>query len=103
MKPWGFEILYAHTLQYAGKVIFIKKGQRLSLQYHEKKDETIYVYSGKILLETKGTITMCSGDMKRILPNTKHRIVALDNTTILEVSTSELDDIVRIKDDYGRC
>lgn len=107
-KPWGFELLYAHTPKYAGKVIFIKKGHRLSLQYHKKKDESMYIYLGKAKIEVEGV----DGDMTshiarqghsiRIPSCTKHRLEAIEDTTLLEVSTTELEDVVRVEDDYGR-
>lgn len=106
-KPWGYELLFAHTPKYAGKVIFVKKGHRLSLQYHEKKDETMYIYQGKLLLEIeKGGQMVQSevgpGNSIPIRPNTKHRIQAIEDTFVFEVSTAELDDVVRVEDDYGR-
>jgi mannose-6-phosphate isomerase-like protein (cupin superfamily) len=107
-KPWGFELLYAHTPKYVGKVIFIKKGHRLSLQYHEKKDESMYIYQGKVKIETEGADgSMTShiaqpGYSIRIPPHTKHRLEAIEDTTLLEVSTPELEDVVRVEDDYGR-
>jgi mannose-6-phosphate isomerase-like protein (cupin superfamily) len=107
-KPWGYELLFAHTTKYAGKVIFVKKGHRLSFQYHEKKDEAIYMYEGKCLLE----IQTENGDMMSkvfnpgesilIPPLTRHRLEALEDTTFIEVSTPELEDVVRLQDDYGR-
>jgi len=107
-KPWGFELLFAHSTKYVGKVIFIKKGHRLSLQYHEKKDESMYIYEGKALLEIEGsngklesTIAQ-PGYCVRIPPGTKHRLKAIEDTTLLEVSTPELEDVVRLEDDYGR-
>ena len=107
-KPWGYELLFAHTTKYAGKVIFVKKGHRLSLQYHEKKDETMYIYEGKALLEIEGSngrmvsTVFQSGQRVRIPPLTKHRLKAIEDTTFFEVSTPELDDVVRVEDDYGR-
>jgi len=107
-KPWGYELLYALTTVYAGKIIFVKKGQRLSLQYHEEKDESMYIQQGQAMLTIEGDdgnlmdIVVKAGDSIHIPPYTKHRIKALENTTILEVSTTELEDIVRIEDDYGR-
>ena len=107
-KPWGYELLWAHTPKYAGKIIFVRKGHRLSLQYHKQKDENIYVYQGKALIEIEG------GDGKllkqvaepgyclHIAPLTKHRLAALEDAIFLEVSTPELDDIERLADDYGR-
>ena len=106
-KPWGYELLFALTSNYAGKVIFVKKGHRLSLQYHEKKDETMYVYQGKLLLEieqngkmSKSEVT--SGNSIRVPVMTKHRIKAVEDTYVFEVSTPELEDVVRLSDDYGR-
>ncbi len=107
-KPWGFELLFAHTPKYAGKVIFIKKGYRLSLQYHEKKDESMYIYQGKVRIEIEGadggmtSYIAQPGYSIRIPPRTKHRLEAIEDTTLLEVSTPELEDVVRVEDDYGR-
>ncbi len=107
-KPWGYELLWAYTPKYAGKLIFVKRGHRLSLQYHEKKDETLYIYKGKALLETEGNdgqlvqSEVHDGYRFRVPPRTKHRLQALEDTTLFEVSTPELEDVVRIEDDYGR-
>ena len=107
-KPWGFELLFAHTSKYAGKVIFVRKGHRLSLQYHKKKDETIYIYQGKALIQIGGSdgqlVSSAAepGYCVRIPPLTRHRFEALEDTTFLEVSTPELEDVIRLKDDYGR-
>jgi len=107
-KPWGFELLFAHTPKYAGKVIFVKKGHRLSLQYHKKKDETLYIYEGKALLEIEGSNGCMTskvvqpGQCIRIAPHTRHRLEAIEDTTFFEVSTPELEDVVRVEDDYGR-
>ena len=107
-KPWGYELLFAHTPQYAGKVIFVRKGHRLSLQYHEKKDETMYIYQGKALVEIEGSDGRLAssivqpGQPIRIPPGTKHRLKAIEDTTFFEVSTPELEDVVRLEDDYGR-
>ena len=107
-KPWGFELLFAHTPKYAGKVIFVRKGHRLSLQYHEKKDETIYIHAGKARMEIEGadgrmvSTIVQPGYSVRIPPSTRHRLEAIEDTTFLEVSTPELDDVVRLEDDYGR-
>ena len=107
-KPWGFELLFAYTPKYVGKVIFVKKGHRLSLQYHEKKDESMYIYEGKALLETEGSdghlvsTQAQPGYCVRIPPLTKHRLEAIEDTTLFEVSTPELEDVVRLRDDYGR-
>ncbi len=107
-KPWGFELLFAHTPKYAGKVIFVRKGHRFSLQYHEKKDESMYVYAGKALVEIEGndgqvvSTVVQPGQCIRIPPLTKHRLEAIEDTTFFEVSTPELEDVVRLEDDYGR-
>ena len=107
-KPWGYELLFAHTPKYVGKVIFVKKGHRLSLQYHEKKDESMYIQAGKALLEIEGSdgsmvsIVAEPGHRVRIPPLTKHRLEAIEDTTLFEVSTPELEDVTRLEDDYGR-
>lgn len=108
VKPWGFELVLAHTPKYAGKLIFVKKGHRLSLQYHKKKDESIYLYQGKARIEIEGD----NGELLQSLaepgyclwipPLTKHRLEAIEDTTLFEVSTTELEDVERVEDDYGR-
>ena len=107
-KPWGHELLFAHTPKYAGKIIFVKKGHRLSLQYHEKKDESIYLFEGKALINIEGRDGQLvqsvaqPGYYLRIPPLIKHRIAAIEDTTLLEVSTPELEDVERLEDDYNR-
>ena len=107
-KPWGYELLFALTDKYAGKMLYVKKGHRLSLQYHEKKEESLYIYQGKALIEIEGENgelvqkEMNSGDSFHLPPMTKHRMKAIEDTMFFEVSTPELDDVVRISDDYGR-
>ena len=107
-KPWGYELLYAHTAEYVGKVIFVKKGHRLSLQYHQRKDETIYILSGRARIDSGEDETSLTslifepGGVIRLTPLTRHRVEALEDTTLLEVSTPELEDVVRLQDDYGR-
>jgi mannose-6-phosphate isomerase len=107
-KPWGHEIIWAHTEQYVGKILFVKAGERLSLQYHEKKDETVYVLTGEMSFEvgplggTCETIVMKAGQSYHISPHTVHRMVAIEDTEILEASTPELNDVVRLQDSYGR-
>ena|SRR5690348_3563490 len=109
-KPWGHELIYALTDRYCGKVLFVRAGQSLSLQYHEVKDEAWYVQSGSATLElgTVGddvplrAVTLGEGDALHFQPGTIHRVTAIDDTTILEVSTPELDDVVRLEDRYGR-
>jgi mannose-6-phosphate isomerase len=107
-KPWGYELLYATTELYCGKVIFIRSGEQLSLQFHKKKDETIFVQFGRMELEIGepgkpvDTEVVGPGRAFRLRPGTVHRMRALEDTTILEVSTPELDDVVRLEDRYGR-
>ena len=107
-KPWGYELLFALTDKYAGKMLYVKQGHRLSLQYHEKKEETLYIYEGKALIEIEregGKLVqkeMKSGDSFHLPPMTKHRMKAIEDTMFFEVSTPELDDVVRLDDDYGR-
>ena len=106
-KPWGHELWWAQTDRYVGKLIHVKKGHALSLQYHNKKDETIFVHSGRILFEMKvdGEMTkreMGPGEAVHVTPPTVHRMTALEDTDIFEVSTPETDDVVRLEDRYGR-
>lgn len=108
LKPWGKEIWFANTASYAGKILEIMKGHRYSLQYHEKKTETQYIYSGKVRLiygkdrDNLNEMILESGDKFHVPPFTIHRIEALEDCKIFEVSTSELDDVVKLHDDYGR-
>ena len=107
-KPWGYELIFALTPQYAGKILHIKKGESLSFQYHEKKEETIYLYKGRMKLEVQEktsplkTIELKSGESFHITPNLKHRMIAQEDCDVFEVSTPELNDVVRLKDTYGR-
>jgi len=106
-KPWGYELHWAHTDRYVGKVLHVKKGHALSLQYHNVKDETIHVFSGKILFEidVDGKLVgreMLPGESVHVTPKTIHRMTALEDTDVLEASTPELDDVVRLEDRYGR-
>lgn len=106
-KPWGYELIWAHTERYVGKLLHINQGHKLSLQYHVKKDETIHVQQGRLLFvvdEGKGLIEreLTVGQSYHIKPNTTHRMVALTDCDVLEVSTPELDDVVRLEDSYGR-
>ena len=107
-KPWGREIWFANNEKYAGKILEIAKGHRYSLQYHEKKQETQYIYSGKVKL-TYGTDKddlqekiLNPGDKIEVHPYTIHRLEALEDSKVFEVSTPELDDVVKLEDDYGR-
>jgi mannose-6-phosphate isomerase len=107
-KPWGHELIFAHTDRYVGKVLHVNAGQALSLQYHEVKDETLFLMEGEVelVVEEGGelvTTTLRGGDSYRIQPFTRHRMVAgADGCDIIEVSTPELDDVVRLEDRYGR-
>ncbi|HVB77926.1 MAG TPA: cupin domain-containing protein [Candidatus Nitrosotalea sp.] len=102
-KPWGFELRWAVTERYLGKILHINQGQALSLQYHRAKDETILVTSGLLDLELNGTLhRLGPGDCVRIQPLTRHRMTAVEECEIFEVSTPEIDDVVRIEDRYGR-
>jgi mannose-6-phosphate isomerase len=107
-KPWGYELIFAHTDRYVGKILHIDAGQALSLQYHEVKDETLHLLEGtyELEVEEEGSMvrrTMKPGDTYHIPPNTKHRMTTdTDSCDILEVSTPELEDVVRLEDRYGR-
>jgi mannose-6-phosphate isomerase len=107
-KPWGYEIWWAHTELYAGKILHVKAGAKLSLQYHERKDETSYLLHGRLAL-TKGpsedsmsTREITPGESWRNRPGELHTIEALEDSDVLEVSTPHLDDVVRLSDRYGR-
>jgi len=108
-KPWGYELIWALTDAYCGKLLFVRAGHSLSLQYHERKDESWYVHEGRAELEL-GTVegdyhrtqVIATGDCFRFRPGTVHRVKALEDTLILEVSTPHLDDVVRLEDEYGR-
>jgi mannose-6-phosphate isomerase len=106
-KPWGYEIVWAETARYVGKILHIRAGQRLSRQYHVKKDETFLVESGEMDLEVgQGpdvqVLRMRTRDTFHCPPGTIHRMVAVTDVDVLEVSTPELDDVVRLEDAYGR-
>jgi len=106
-KPWGFERIFAHTDRYVGKVLHISQGEALSLQFHRIKDETIHVWQGELLLEIEedGELVqkvLGPGEGARIRPGVRHRMTARLDTDVLEVSTPELDDVVRLEDRYGR-
>jgi mannose-6-phosphate isomerase-like protein (cupin superfamily) len=108
-KPWGHELIWAIAEQYVGKVLFVEAGHSLSLQFHREKDESWYVQSGRAKLElgeageavlVEEVIT--AGAAFRYRPGTVHRVTAIEDTTILEVSTPHLEDVVRLEDSYGR-
>ena len=107
-KPWGRELWIAHTDKYALKIIEVNKGTRSSLQYHVKKHEHIYVDGGLLQIEWEDdaghmqTVQLKRGDVIENKPGHKHRVLALENTRLIEVSTPELDDVVRVEDDYNR-
>ena len=107
-KPWGYELLWAHTQQYAGKILSIRRGCQLSLQLHERKQESLYLLSGALEVELEGEDgrTTCHqmrpGETIDVPARRRHRLRALTACRVLEVSTPELHDIVRLEDDYGR-
>ena len=107
-KPWGHELIWAHTDRYVGKILVIETGRRLSLQRHEIKDETILVRSGRLRLfleDDDGVVREAElgpGDHRRVPTGRVHRYEAIERCEIVEVSTPELDDVVRLEDDFGR-
>lgn len=107
-KPWGWEVIWAEAERYAGKTLHVRAGEALSLQFHARKDETIHVLAGAVDLElqevggARETRRLEPGDSVRIRPGTRHRLTAIDDCQVLEVSTPELDDVVRLEDRYGR-
>jgi len=108
-KPWGHELIWAETDRYVGKILHIKAGESLSLQYHERKDETIYVLSGELIFEhgpLDGSplrrVTLTPGESFHITPHLRHRMIGGTDCDILEASTPDLDDVVRLEDRYGR-
>ena len=106
-KPWGYELHWALTDRYVGKVLHVNAGHALSLQYHTRKDETILLWSGRILMEVQEGADLAKREMRpgerlHITPGTIHRMTAIEDSDIIEVSTPELDDVVRLEDRYGR-
>jgi mannose-6-phosphate isomerase-like protein (cupin superfamily) len=107
-KPWGWELVWAEAEAYVGKLLFVRSGQSLSLQYHEVKDEAWLVQEGRAALElgeldgSLETVEITPGDAFRYPPGTVHRVTAIEDTLIVEVSTPHLDDVVRLEDRYGR-
>jgi len=106
-KPWGYELIYAKTSRYVGKILHINRGESLSLQYHEKKEETLYVVTGELQLtvEWEGDrrdLRLRTGEAFHIPPRMIHRMEAVTDVDVAEVSTTELDDVVRLEDRYGR-
>ena len=108
-KPWGYEIIWALSEHYCGKVLFVRAGHALSLQFHNEKDESWFVQEGRVELQIGAagdpapeTDAVGPGAAFRLRPGTVHRVRALSDTLLLEVSTPHLDDVVRLDDDYGR-
>lgn len=107
-KPWGHEEIWAQTDKYVGKILFIKEGHRLSLQHHVTKEETLRVHSGVLVFESGDSVDalvsveMRAGDIVTVNPGTIHRMTGVTDCEVYEVSTTELDDVVRHVDDYGR-
>ncbi len=106
-KPWGHEVIWAHTDKYVGKVLHINAGHELSVQYHNRKDETVYLLSGEMIYrvhdgDTLRDVPLKVGESYRITPGTVHQMVAVTDCDVLEASTPDLDDVVRLSDKYGR-
>jgi len=107
-KPWGWELVWAEAEDYVGKLLFVRAGEALSLQYHERKDESWLVHEGRARLELGDVggdlepVEIRAGDAFRFRPGTVHRVTALEDTLVVEVSTPHLDDVVRLDDRYGR-
>jgi mannose-6-phosphate isomerase-like protein (cupin superfamily) len=106
-KPWGYELIFAKTDRYCGKILHVNRGESLSLQYHEIKEETLFVVSGelKLTIEVGGDrrdLLLRAGEAFHIQPRMIHRMEAMEDTDVAEVSTPELEDVVRLEDRYGR-
>ncbi len=107
-KPWGHELIWAITERYVGKILHVRADESLSLQYHSVKDETIMVLAGRLTFEffAEGeelrSLELCPGEPFHIAPGLRHRMIAIEDTDVLEVSTPELEDVVRLEDRYGR-
>jgi mannose-6-phosphate isomerase-like protein (cupin superfamily) len=107
-KPWGHELIWAKTDRYVGKILHVRAGEALSLQYHRVKDETIMVLTGRMrfefFVEGEAPRSRVLGPREpfHVAPELRHRMIALEDTDVLEVSTPELEDVVRIEDRYGR-
>ena len=107
-KPWGHEVIFAVTKDYVGKVLVIKAGHQLSLQFHKVKEETIYLQAGEMLFQIEnenGVLEdhrLLPGNHFHIYPNRKHRMIAVQDCEVFEVSTPHLEDVVRLEDKYGR-
>jgi len=106
-KPWGHELIFAENEKYAGKILHLQGGHSLSLQYHERKDETLFVLQGELdlMVDIEGSmqlLRLTPGEAFRIRPGVRHRLIAERDCDIVEVSSPELDDVVRLEDAYGR-
>ena len=107
-KPWGWELVWAEAEDYVGKLLFVRAGESLSLQYHEIKDESWLVQEGRARLELGAldgaldVVEIVPGDAFRFRPRTVHRVTAVEDTLVIEVSTNQLTDVVRLEDKYGR-
>lgn len=109
-KPWGYETIWASTDQYVGKILHIRAGHALSVQYHNVKDETVHLLSGEIIYRVQRgadendleDVRLCAGESFRITPHTIHQMEAVTDCDVLEASTPHLDDVVRLQDRYGR-
>ena len=107
-KPWGWELVWAEAEEYVGKILFVRAGESLSLQYHEVKDESWLVQEGRATLELGDVggeleaFEIAAGDAFRFRPRTVHRVTAVEDTLVIEVSTPQLTDVVRLEDRYGR-
>ena len=108
-KPWGYERIWAHSDRYVGKLLHINAGHELSVQYHNRKDETVHLLSGNLIYRVKlggggdlRDVALKQGESFRITPGTVHQMVAVTDCDVLEASTAEVDDIVRLSDKYGR-
>jgi mannose-6-phosphate isomerase-like protein (cupin superfamily) len=107
-KPWGHEIIWAHTDKYVGKLLVIETGRRLSFQYHEAKDEWIHVLSGRLLLTLEDDAgidvdrELGPGEGRHVKVLRRHRYTSIETCTVIEVSSPELDDVIRLQDDFGR-
>ncbi len=106
-KPWGHETIWAHSNRYVGKILHINAGHALSVQYHNRKDETVHLLSGELIYRVKlgdklEDVVLTRGQSFRITPGTVHQMEAVTDCDVLEASTNELDDVVRLEDRYGR-
>lgn len=108
-KPWGWELIWAHAEQYVGKLLFVRAGESLSLQFHREKDESWLVHEGRAKVElaqvgeaVPSKEVVGPGAAFRFRPGTVHRVTAVEDTLIIEVSTPHLEDVVRLEDRYGR-